>query len=483
MEDTTVTHEVNPSVWRRGQKWSYKDKDYIIRRTGAGNYMAFGIVEEAFQTGFTMFSRAVDTAIDEPTDEASIDIDENVDDTSMNQSMNIDEETEKPSIQKDDVKHDRNNEIIQSDNYKDHIYGMVQAIGHSRTHQWSAAMHLKTEDDVSVIVWGDKSNTKLFFEDDGVTENKVVFTPVKTLATTETAAKTINFVFSDTLESTEDQKIIPLAEVRIIRARSMQWGQGQAAIDPYLDALFALATLFEMVGIWSIRSVGVPMFGADESLWDAEQGTLKTDMLDSLRNWGINTKMLYPLTIRGSPTKIELYTPGDNPNFDVALKTILAEISIGTGIPGEKLVGNPVGLRSTEENQRNFFRAIGKIVSNHIQDFEWMYRRVWDIEDQDDFYLVVDPYEEMDELKQLEVKAKQMEVLSKMAVFAEKFGISPKVSLEYLGIDIEIDENLIAEFQKRRDELINNTSEVTSNATGKPGSSSTEDRSKDPPSS
>ena len=412
MESESV--EINPSTWRRGQEYIYKDKNYIIRRTGAGMYLAFGIVEETFQTGFTMRMREIVGDIDE-SESTNIDEEQHAtDESNEDTSINTDEEMTTSSMKKDQNIHPRNEEIQQDDYYKDHMYGMTQAIGHARTFRWSAAMHLKTvakgkQKSRSVIVWGDESNTKAYFEDDGVTLLRVEFTPQKKqIDATELDATTLIYIFSDV--KIEGKVVIPLKQVRIIRARSMDFGQGRSAIDPYLDALFALACLYEMVGIWAIRSVGVPIFTADESLWDPQSSALKTEIMAVMKNYGINSRMLFPAKIAGTESKFELYTPGDNPAFDTAHKVILSEVSIGTGIPQEKLLGNPVGLRSTEENQRNWGRAIGAIESTHNQDYEWMHMVVYDIED--DFYLEVNPYEELDEIKQLDVKAKQFKVLS-----------------------------------------------------------------------
>lgn len=454
MTSQTKTLEINPALWRRGQDWRYEDKDYIANRTGPGQYLAFGIVDEAFQTGFTMKTRGPSDAPPEPMDPSEpMDVEAETDEELP------DGETSSPDKQKPiEMVHPRNDEIIQSDRYKDHLYVMKRAIGHARLFEWSVVFSMKTEGtpdkpSETVFAWGDTKNTNLYYEDDGVTENKIVFTPLKLNLGNLVHKK--DSKGSYTFSTPEE-----LAKCRVVRKRSMEFGQGLADIDPYLDTLFALACLYEMIGLWAIRTVGVPIFMADESLWDVEDtksSGLKADIMDELLHYGVNSRFLFPKTIRGVETKFEVYSPTGTPAFNVALEALLSEISIGTGIPREKLLGNPTGMRASEVNQSNFWLALEKIQEANVQDFEWMYVQAWDV--QGDFFLEINPFKVLDEFKQLELKNLQLDALGKAANVMDRYGITPKILFEWIGIDMVPDEKIIAEFQERRELLMNRTSQ------------------------
>lgn len=463
MSSNTEYYEVNPAVWRRGQPWTYNDKKYIIHRSGAGYFLSFGIVDDAFTTGFTMKQRAsktVSQALSNEQNDSDIqppkmDNSEETNDANSPDGEPSETNNNRSSKQKD-KEHPRNDEIIQSDDYNDNIYAVKQAIGHARTYEWSVLIVMFTEGKdedgkpKKGLFWGDSSNTKLYWEDDGITLHRVEYTPFK--RDRSTPKKEGPFVFTDKAEKDKDGD---LSGVRVIANRSIRLGQFIADIDPYLDALFTLACIFEMIGLWSIRTIGVPILKADESLWDDENSGLKTEADDAMRNYGVNSRFVLPSKINGVETEFEIYAPTSNPNFEGAIKGIIAEISMGTGIPAEVLLGNPVGLRSSGENKLNYYRVLQKIQELMIEHFEWMYRQMYKLEDTDDFYLEINPFKVLDEMRQLEIKTSQVALLNQMKNIKDEFGLSPQAILDWIGIDIPVDEQIIAQFQKQREAFMN----------------------------
>lgn len=228
--------------------------------------------------------------------------------------------------------------------------------------------------------------------------------------------------------------------------------KGWSYLAPIFDLLFAEWALHQQLSIFVIRVAGgIHIMLMDESMFgnDTNASQMRAGIKQQMDRMGKNTKLIAPKTINGVDTEYKLYTGEGNQNWAEMQEVLLTPIAGYTGIPVEALKGSPTAYSSSQEHSKKHLRQVEKIQNIALRLHKWAMNQVFGI----DADYKIEEFKEMTEQEAVELKTKKLNALATISDKAEGLGLSAEALLEYLEIDMEVDQALIEAKQARADEM------------------------------
>lgn len=229
-----------------------------------------------------------------------------------------------------------------------------------------------------------------------------------------------------------------LKSTRLLGDYQKEIGKFRSKYEPIIDNLLSYSTFLQELTIGIVRTYsGLRYIIAPQRYFaDAES---RAELEAVMNNTGHNFLIGSPDGQSEGETfefgiKFGEGTPPFSP--DQASKELIKPVAIFTKIPATVLSGEELGLRAGETNRQSFLNSLNEEQKDMDQDLVWMYA----IEFDDDHILehLIDwnPLIELDETEHL------TNVKTKFEIFTANMHIvkDTKKFLDFLGLDIEIDE-------------------------------------------
>lgn len=382
--------------FRMWQDFTLAELYEIVNRSPLAYYLAFGIVEEAYQYGF----------------------------------MVVDNEGEK---------HEKDREIQDSEYYDEDLQALTMAVGNARTYGANNIWFKEFQEKWTFLNYTtgdipDHTSFTVEFDDK--------FKIIKTELKMKVGSKATDYTITD------NEELFLFVNEKGPKFR------GRSELEAIFDNLFAETILMMQLILYIIRiGSGVHKLLVNESLFgdNPQSKALFKNLKGQLDKMGLNTKLMFPKEIDGVETSYELYTgTGGSVNFKEAHTVLLTPIASKTGIPLEKLRGESTAFASTEVHQSQYFQQLVKIRTKFKDMHKWKISKRYDME-LDSFGIDYKINPELSEKEKTESNYNKLDALSKLDVNQlADFGISPERLMTFLDIDIEIDEALISKREVER---------------------------------
>lgn len=422
---------------RAGQAPDLSTIEYVVESTAFGHYLCYGILQEATQNGITLYERNAEG-------------------------------------QKGDI-HPRNEEITKGSAWETYMEELVRGEGQAFAYGWS----------VAALIGGDPPQSREDNEDEETGNEEREFPLLKIFGWQAGARAIINYpagldegakeLFEvDNVELTMKisgqsqtfKRVVAKDELNKLYINQFHSHEHNRVIPPILPILRPLLELMStsaQSGLW-VRRVGsgIHLILVDESLLQTNKAgasgdTFPEEVEDWLDKLDQDSYFLAPAQVNGTPTQYQLYTGENGIDFGSAETVQMHRISVNTGVPTEKLKGEPTAFKSAEVHQTNFMIQLEAIQKSILKKVNWLLREVYGVTDA---IAEFNSYEELTKTEQMDLVLKQISALVQIAGVMDRFGITPQAAVELIGMEIELDESMITEFKSRQEAL---TSQLTNN--------------------
>jgi len=449
-----ITQELNPSSFRYMQLFDEQHIEAIIQRSGIAHYLTFGRIEEALQVGFTITQKDSIAAEEAEDEEAAFEDEQTFEEAAFGNATETEEEVieaeteEVPKVTSSE--HPRNQEIQDDVYFSTRMESIVKARGNRSAYGFVCMAKLEGADEIDKLIYSNWENTKLEYptkEEDAEESEEV-----NDITELESAEMTISNSSGSKDTHTFDGDD---STFRLSGNTTKKAGVFRSDLSKSLDDLFGLINVGQQIGLLVIR-IGSLIRKATvpaSVLTDAKHSGLKTELMKQLDDIGMNSRLLWPREIQGVELSIELLgAEGTLAPFMDAYNILLANVAAAHGIPIEALKGSELGLRSAETNREAFFVTLQKEQEAAKRDIKWMLENFYDLQE-GTYDIQFDAFKEMNEKEIIELKILKFDGLSKAIPNMERLGIEASSLLEYFEIDIEVNEQLIAENKAKREQM------------------------------
>lgn len=267
------------------------------------------------------------------------------------------------------------------------------------------------------------------------------------------------FIFTPPIEYMEDFsnktpiEVNDMSQLRLMGDFDRDFGRFRSRYESIIDNLVGLSILDQQLVLLTIRvGSGVRYILVKEAI--LSDSDARKELQDTLENMGMNTLMVVPVSsLEENDFQLKLDFGDGTPPIEWTnfRQNLLRGVSLRIGAPEETLNGAEIGMRSAETNQSMWLQSLDQEQEQITPDWIWYYKVRWGLESTE--ALDYPPFQEPDEATAVQLFMNKVMALEKAQQVAEKAGMPLEYILKELNFDYEIDQAMIDEFNKRREEM------------------------------